>query len=92
MAQAQNSERETVVYSMKCRGSDKQYIVETARTLVLRMRFKEHTDGKHPNSAITEHTSTTGHIYTLPNVKVLVKEEGKGGSRHPQEETNPEQR
>ena len=33
------------------------------------------TNVKHPNSAITEHTSTTGHKYTLADVKVLVKED-----------------
>ena len=38
-------------------------------------RFKEHTNSKHLNSAVTEHTSTTGHRYRLANVKVLVKEE-----------------
>ena len=41
-----------LVYSVKC----KEYIGETGRTLGV--RFKEHTDGKHPSSAITEHTST----------------------------------
>ena len=32
---------------------EKEYIGETSRTLGV--RFKEDTDGKHPNSAITEH-------------------------------------
>ena len=36
--------------------------------------FKDHTDGKHSNSAITEHTFSPGHKYTLGNVKVLVRE------------------
>ena len=55
-----------------------------------------HTDGKHSNPAITEHTSTTGHKYTLAGVKVLVKEdsdleESEGDYRHPQAPTSPEQ-
>ena len=42
-----------------------------------------------------EHTSTTGHKYTLANVKVLVKEdidleESKRSHCHPQEQTSPE--
>ena len=35
----------------------------------------EHTDGKYPNLAISEHTSIIGHKYTLADVKVLVKED-----------------
>ena len=61
-----------VVYCMKC-GECAEYIGKTARTLG--MRFKEHTEGKHPNPAITEHTSNTGHKYTLAYVKVLVRED-----------------
>ena len=38
------------------------------------LRFKQHTDGKHPNY-VTEHTSITGYKYTLAEVKVLVKED-----------------
>ena len=34
--------------------------------------FRSH---KHPNSAITEYTSTTGHKYTLADVNMLVKED-----------------
>ena len=37
------------------------------------VRFKEHTGGKHPNFAVIEHTSITGHQYILADVKVLVK-------------------
>ena len=48
------------------------YIDETAR--MLGTRFREHTDGKHPNSAIEEHTSSTSHHYTLVDTKILVKE------------------
>ena len=59
--------------SVKCGGCEKEYIGETARTLGV--RFKEHTDGKHPNSAVTAHTSTTGHKYSLADVKVLVRED-----------------
>ena len=58
---------------MKCGGCEKEYIGERARTHGV--RFKEDTDGKHPNSAIMEHISITGHKYTLTDVKVLVKED-----------------
>ena len=46
---------------MKCGGCENEYIGETARTLGV--RFREHTDGKHPNFSITEHPSITGHKY-----------------------------
>ena len=39
------------------------------------MRFKEHIDGNHPNSAVSEHTAITGHKCTLANVKILVRED-----------------
>ena len=42
---------------------------------ILGTRFHKHMDGKHPNSAVTEHTANTGHTYTLDDVKDLVKEE-----------------
>ena len=58
---------------MKYGGCEKEYIGETARTLGV--RFKEHTNGKHNNSTITEHTSITGHKYAMTDVKVLVKED-----------------
>ena len=61
-----------LVYRVKCGGCEK-YIAETARTL--RVRFKENTDSKVPNSALTKHTSIIGHKYTLADVKVLVKED-----------------
>ena len=60
---------------MKCGGCDKEYIGEAAMTLGV--WFKEHTDDKHPNPAVTEHTATTGHKYTFADVKVLVKEDGE---------------
>ena len=44
---------------------------QTARSLGT--SFKEHTDGKHPNSVNSEHTSESGH--TLEDVKVLDKQE-----------------
>ena len=52
---------------------EKKYIGKTARTLGV--SFKEQTNGKHPNSAITEHTFITGDKYTLVDVNVLVKED-----------------
>ena len=62
-----------MVYSVKCSECDQEYIGEMAR--MLGTRFREHTDGKHLNSAIAEHTSSTGHRYTLDDTKILVREE-----------------
>ena len=62
-----------VVYSVKCGTCDKEYIGETARALGTRL--KEHTDGKHQSSAITEHQQVTGHLCDTDNVKVLTQEE-----------------
>ena len=45
------------------------------RARTLGTRFQEHTDGKHVNSAIAEHTSSTGHRYTLDDTKILVRED-----------------
>ena len=42
---------------------------------MLGTRFQEHTDGKHPNSAIAELTSSSGHRYTLDDTKILVRED-----------------
>ena len=42
---------------------------------IFRTRFREHTDGKNLNSAIAEHTSSTGLHYTLDDTKILVREE-----------------
>ena len=39
------------------------------------MSIKEHTDGKHQSSAITEHQSVTGHRCDTDNVKILTQEE-----------------
>ena len=62
-----------VVHSVKCSACDQEYVSETAR--MLGTRFREHTDGNNPNSAIEEHTSSTGHHYTLDDTKILVKED-----------------
>ena len=62
-----------MVHSLKCSECDQEYIGETAR--MVGTRFREHTDGKHPNSAIEEHTSSTCHHYTLDDTKILVKED-----------------
>ena len=87
-----------LVYSIKCKSCEKEYIGETARSLGT--RFKEHTDGKHPNSAVNEHTQDTGHLYTLQDVKVLKREERWFPRkvreaivyRYPQETASPQQR
>ena len=52
---------------------EKEYIGETSRTLGV--RFKEDTDGKHPYSGITEHTSSADHKYTLADAKVLTRKD-----------------
>ena len=62
-----------LLYSVKFKECNKEYVGETARSLGT--RFKEHTDGKHPNSAITEHTQDTGHRYSIEDVKVLNRED-----------------
>ena len=62
-----------VVYSVRCSGCNKEYIGETAR--ILSTRFREHTDCKNLNSAITEHTSTTSHCYPMDDTKILVRED-----------------
>ena len=58
------------MYSVKCGGCEKEYISKTARTLGV--RIKEHT----ANSAITDHTSSSGHKYTFVDAKVLLKVDG----------------
>ena len=62
-----------LIYSVKCSECDHEYISETAR--LLGIKFWEHSDGKHPNSAIKEHSSSTHHHYTLDDTKILVKED-----------------
>ena len=56
------------------------YIGETAR--MLGTRFREHTDGKHSDSAIAEHTSPTGHRYTLDD-----QDPGEVGKVVPEKDT-----
>ena len=62
-----------VVYSVECRQCGDEYVGETGRALGC--RFKEHTDGKHPSSAITEHTTNTGHRFKLEDVRILQRED-----------------
>ena len=64
-----------VVYSVQCGGCDKEYVGETARSLGV--RFKEHTDGNHPSSAICEHMTNTGHRVNMEEVQVLAQEDKK---------------
>ncbi len=63
-----------IVYSLSCKKCNKEYVDETARTL--ETRFKEHTDGKHPSSAICEHLSTSGpgHCVEIKDAKILARE------------------
>ena len=56
-----------VIYTVTCSECDQEYIAETTR--MLGTRFQEHTDGKHPNSTIAEHTSFSDHHYTLDDTK-----------------------
>ena len=58
---------------------------------------EEHTDGKHPNSAIMEHTSTNDHRYTMDDITILVRENKWfsrkiGSPPHPQEIPCPQPR
>ena len=69
----ENSKKCGVVYNLTCDQCPKSYVGETARALGT--RFKEHTDGKHPNSAVWEHIAASGHSYSLDKVKVLAREE-----------------
>ena len=62
-----------VVYSIKCDSCPATYIGETARPLGT--RFKEHTDGKHPNSAVWEHLDEKGHQCKMEEVKILARED-----------------
>ena len=48
-------------------------IRETERTLG--KRFKEHTDGKHPNSVVQEYINLTSHPVTFDHAKMLYKED-----------------
>ena len=64
-----------VIYEITCNTCQEQYVGETKRQF--KIRFKEHTDMKHPNSAITEHIQETGHTFDIDNTKILGKEEGK---------------
>ena len=76
-----------LVYSMTCDNCPAEYVGETARTLGT--RYGEHTDGKHPQSAIQGHMENTGHTYSLDNVKVP---QDPGVHIHPQETANPQPR
>ena len=59
---------------MECEDSQKQYIGETGRTLD--KRFKEHTDGNHPSSAIQEHINLAHNSVILDHV-TMCKEDNK---------------
>ncbi len=48
-----------VVYQLKCDNCDKIYIGETSRRLGT--RYKEHSAGQHPRTAVGEHLDNTGH-------------------------------
>ena len=55
-----------VVYSVKCGGCEKEYIGETVPCRTLGVRFKEHTDSKHPNSAITSQNTPAAQAISTP--------------------------
>ena len=50
-------------------------ILETERTLG--KRFREHTDGNHPSSAVQEHVDLAGRPVSFDHVKMLCKEDKK---------------
>ena len=60
-------------YSGICSDYDMEYISEMAR--MLSAKITALSDGKHPKSAITEHTATTGSCYTMDDTKILVRED-----------------
>ena len=47
------------------------------RLRTLGKRFKEHTDGNHPSSAVQEHIDLTGHLVCFDLAKMLCKEDSK---------------
>ena len=61
-----------LIYSFTCKECETEYIGETARSLGT--RFKEHTDGKHPNSDIQEHITNTGHQVSINDIEIVSKE------------------
>ena len=66
----ENTRKTGVVYNIKCRDCDKEYIGETGRTLG--KRVEEHR--KLTSSAVHEHMSTTGHRIDWNKVKVIDSE------------------
>ncbi len=62
-----------VVYQLTCDNCDKMYIGETSRSLGT--RYKEHTAGRHPRTAVGEHLDDTGHKCSLKEAKILDKED-----------------
>ncbi len=62
-----------VVYQLKCDNCDKIYIGETSRNLGT--RYKGHTTGRHPGTAVGEHLDNTGHMCSLKEAKILDKED-----------------
>ena len=59
-----------VIYNIKCRDCNQEYIGETGRTLGT--RIDEHR--KTASSAVNEHMSTTGHRIEWNKVKVIDSE------------------
>ncbi len=62
-----------VVYQLKCDNCDTIYIGETRRSL--RTRYKEHTAGRHPRTAVGDHLDNTGHTCSPKEAKILDKED-----------------
>ena len=65
-----------VVYSIPCGECDVQYIGETGRALKTRMTEHERSVrlNKTKNSALADHSHSTGHSVSWDNAKVLSKE------------------
>ena len=60
-----------VVYQLKCDNCDKMYIGKTSRSLGT--RYKKHTAGRHPRTAMGEHLDNTGHKCSPKEAKILDK-------------------
>ncbi len=61
-----------VVYQLKCDNYNVRYIGKTTRSLGT--RYKEHTAGRHPRTAVGEHLDDTRHKCGLKEAKILDKE------------------
>ncbi len=61
------------VFFVSCpQASARMYVGETSRSL--ETRYKDHTAGRHPRTAVGEHLDNTGHKCSLKEAKILDKD------------------